>query len=176
VERRDPLLGLGGLTTLLGLLVFGWVARQPPSEQVDCMSAGPAPVRDAWMVGLAPAAFVAGCGCMAVALWASAGVRRGERPGTASFVLAAIVVALGLHWCVAGERAPAAAWASVALFALVPSCCVVPGLSVLVWRFARKHRDRWAWRLLRTLSWWSALILVPAFVAIISGWGGDFYC
>lgn len=176
MQRRDPLLGLGGLTTLLGLLVFGWVVRQPPYETADCGISGPAQVREAWLVGLAPAAFVTACGCACVALWASAGMSGRGRPRTLSSILAAIVLTLGLNWWIAGVDSPVAFWVVIAWFGLFPSVLLVPTLASLVWWTARKRSDVWAWRWLRLLSWWSMLVLVPAFVGTISSWGDDFYC
>lgn len=128
MERRDPLLGLGGLTTLLGLLIYGWVVRRLPGPEVDCGMSGDR-VRDAWLVGLAPAAFVTACGCVFVALWASAGLAARERPRKTSVVLAAIVVALGLQWWFTGTDSPLVFWGLLARVALLPSLIVVPGLA-----------------------------------------------
>jgi hypothetical protein len=175
VERRDPLLGLGGLTTLLGLLVFGWIARERP-DNVECARPGAARTLEAWTVGLAPAAFVTACGCVYVALWASAGQRGSERPRTASVVLAAVVLAIGLEWWIDGSESPVGSWALVTLFGLLATPLVAPALMLGVWWFRRKRRYVWAWRSLRVLCWWSLLILIPAFVVLVSLWGYDFNC
>lgn len=139
MERRDPLLGLGGLATLLGLLVYGWVVRPRPGLEADCGASSDS-ARDAWLVGLAPAAFVTACGCVFVALWASAGLAARERPRTTSIILAAVALALGLQWWFDGSDSPVVFWAMLAFVGLVPSLVVVPALATGVWWFRRRRR------------------------------------
>lgn len=175
MQPRDPILGLGGLATLLGLLVFGWIVRQPPS-QANCAPTAPDPARDAWLVGLAPAAFVTACSCASLALWASAAVRDRERPHAVSIVFAAVVPALGLGWWSGGEASWVLPWAPVVALGLLAAPLIVPALISGIWWFRRKRRDDWAWRSLQLLAWWSALVFVPGFVALVSLWGEDFSC
>jgi hypothetical protein len=175
VQRRDPILGLGGLATLLGLLVFGWIVRQPPAP-ADCAPTGPNPVRDAWLVGLAPAAFVTACSCAGLALWASAAVGGRERPHGLSIVLAVVVPTLGLGWWTGGEGSWVNPWMPVVALGLLAAPIIVPGLISGIWWFRRKRSDDWAWRSLQLLAWWSALVFIPGFVALVSLWAEDFYC
>jgi len=95
------------------------------------------------------------------------------------FLIAAVtgVLGAGAWWWVDGASSPASWWGLIAYLACLPAAGFVPWL---VWRLQRSLRKAdypAAWQQLHALSWWNALVLVPAFVAIIDGWNaGRIYC
>jgi hypothetical protein len=151
------------------VLVLVWAARMPPSERIPCGS--PAD-RDAWLAGLGPAGLAAGCYCGAFVFWLS-GRTRGGDPSRTTVVAVVAALAAGGAWWAGGETVGfLLLWPVLALLLLVPSVILVPGL-VLAMVLSPEPR---AWAILRALAWWSGLVLLPGFAAVVGTWGVDFYC
>lgn len=150
------------------ILALEWGLRLQPSERMPCAEAGPPGVRAAWVAGVAPAAFLAGCVCLAVILRISA-QRRGGRPGAATLVAIAVWLALAVSWWSGGRSSPMTLLAALAYALLIPSLIVVATLVVLI--VARP-----SWTTVTGLAWLCAIVLVPGFVAVVETWNADFYC
>jgi hypothetical protein len=147
--------------------VLVWALREPPTE--PCSGAEPASVRDAWMAGLAPATFAAGCYCAAFLFWLSGRTRGGDPSPATVLAAGALLAAAGVWWAGAEFMF---VWPLLAYLFLIPSVILVPGLIVAI---AVSPEPR-AWRRLRALAWWAAVVLLPGFVAVIDLWGTDLDC
>ena len=69
-------------------MTLEWSLREKPS--VPCGDPGTDPIRQDWLAGLAPAAFLTGCVCLIVAVRVSAlqlGGRASVRPAVAAALL-----------------------------------------------------------------------------------------
>jgi hypothetical protein len=168
-RRRGPLGALVVLALPFVVLVLAWVLREPPYERAPC---GVAANHDAWVAGLAPAAFAAGCYCAAFLFWLSGRTRAGNPSPTTVLAVVAALAAAGLWWAGGETVGYLMLWPVLALILLLPSAILVPGL---VFAIVRSPEPR-AWKILQALTWWSALVLLPGFVALIDSWGVDFYC
>jgi ABC-type uncharacterized transport system permease subunit len=166
---RGPLGALAVLALPFVLLVLAWTFREPPGERAPC---GVAANHDAWIAGLAPASFAAAVYCAAFLFWLSGRTRGGDpSPTTVIAVVAGLAVA-GLWWAGGDTVGWFLVWPVLAMILLLPSAILVPGLIIAM---VRSPEPR-AWRLLQALAWWSALVLLPGFVAFVDSWGVDFYC
>ena len=124
------------------------------------MPCGEAP-DPAWTSGVAPAAFVTGCICLAVALRTS--------PRLPTQAAAAAWLATAAAWWIEGETSPVVLWAAITYFLLIPVAPVV--LTILVAVVLRP-----SWSLVTGLAWLGAIVLVPAFVGVVEMSGSDFKC
>jgi hypothetical protein len=166
--RRGPLGALVVLAVPFVVLFLSWAFREYTPDG-RCSGAGP---RDAWLAGLEPAAFAAGCYCAAFVFWLSGRTRGGNpSPTTVGAVVAALAVA-GLWWAGGEMVGFLILWPVLALILLVPSAILVPGLIVAM----VLSPERRAWAILRALAWWGGLVLIPGFAAAVSVRGAEFYC
>jgi hypothetical protein len=131
------------------LLGLEWSQREAPS--VPC-GAFEDPAREAWLSGLAPAAFVTGCICLVVVLKISA--------GTPTLIAVAAWLAFAAWWWIVGEASLVSQWAFFAYLLLLPGIPFAVALiaAILI---------RPSWTLVRVLAWLCAVVLVPGLVGVI---------
>jgi hypothetical protein len=144
------------------ILALEWGQRERPYEEARCVETDA--VREAWVDGVAPAAFVTGCICLVVVLRLSAARRQG-RPGAATLTATGLWLALAIGWWAAGEESPVALWSLIALFLAIPAL-LVPAVTAI-----RPSRAA-----VTALAWVGATVFVPAFVALVETTGTDFSC
>jgi hypothetical protein len=166
--NRGPLGALAVLAVPFAVLVLVWATREPPAP-APCGERGR---NDAWLAGLAPAAFAAGCYCGAFIFWLSGRMRGGDPSRTTRAAVVTALAAGGAWWAGGEIVAFLLLWPVLALVLLVPSAILVPGL-VLAIVLSPEPR---AWAILRALAWWAGLVLIPGFVAVVSTREVDFYC
>ncbi len=130
------------------ILALEWGQRERPYEEARCVETDA--VREAWVDGVAPAAFVTGCICLVVVLRLSAARRQG-RPGAATLTATGLWLALAIAWWAGGEEPPAL---------LVPAVTAIRPSRAAV----------------TALAWAGATMFVPAFVALVETTGTDFSC
>jgi hypothetical protein len=148
------------LVAPFAILGLDWSLREAPPACEDT---------DAWLAGLAPAAFATGCICLTVAVRISA-FRRAGGAGVWTLAASAIWLALAASWWIGGRSSPVSLWALVASVLLLPGVPAALTLSAVV-------LVRPSWTLVAALAWLSAIVLVPGFVVVIESWGGvDLYC
>jgi hypothetical protein len=167
--RRGPLVALAVLALPFVVLVLVWALREPPTE--PCSGTEPASVREAWLAGLAPAAFAAGCYCAAFVFWLSGRTRGGDPSRSTLLAVVALLAAAGVWWA-GGETMPIVLWPALAYVLLIPSAVLVPGL-VLAIVVSSEPR---ALALLRALAWWGGVVLLPGFVVAVDWAGNDIFC
>ena len=172
-ERQLPARGPLGALVVLALpfvtLVLAWALRESPYERAPC---GVAANHDAWMAGLAPASFAAAVYCAAFLFWLSGRTRGGNPSATTVVVAVGALAAAGLWWAGGATVGYLMLWPALALILLLPSAILVPGLIIAMIRSPEAR----AWTHLQALAWWSALVLLPGFVAFVDSSGVDFYC
>ena len=140
------------------LLTLEWSQREEP--YVPC-GALEEPGREAWLAGLAPAAFVTGCICLVVVLKISA--------GTSTLIAVAAWLMAAAWWWIVGEASLVSQWAFFAYLLLLPGIPVAVALSAAI-------LIRPSWTLVRVLAWLCAVVLVPGLVGVLDNWGVDFLC
>src|SRR4051812_25383233 len=121
---RSPLLAAGALLNLLTLPPLLWLGPGPPDG--DTFAPPPPEDRAAWVSGLGPIAFLAGCGCVAILLWASS-LGGTQRPRTAHIAGGALALALGAHWWAVGEDSFVVFFAIASFWLIYPMALVMPG-------------------------------------------------
>jgi hypothetical protein len=169
--RRGPLAALAVLALPFVVLVLVWALREPPSD--PCLrNAFSDDDPDAWLAGLAPAAFAAGCYCAALIFWLSGRTRGGEPSRLTVATVAAGLAAGGVWWAGGGTVGFMLVWPVLAFVLLIPSVILVPGL-ILAIVVSPEQR---AWAILRALAWWSALVLIPGFVVAVDMWHVRLHC
>lgn len=153
------------------ILFFAWAGRTEPQAESPCGRPGPPAVLDAWLAGLRWAALATGVICLVVVRWAS--VRRGDEPP--DIRISGALVA-GLAWFLLGDADVFFLWAMVAFFLALLSPLVFTALLGLVFQRAARGQRAKAWSAVVRLGWWCALVVVPAFVAVVEGAGSADIC
>jgi hypothetical protein len=139
------------------ILALEWSLREAPPSCAD---------DDAWLAGLAPAAFVTGCICLTVQLRVSA-LRRGGRAGPATLTGAALWLVLAVVWWAGG---------SLYLLPVVPYLLLLPAVPAVA-TLAAINFVRPTWTIVTAIAWLGAFVLVPGGVVVVETWGGvNFYC
>ena len=173
---RGAVVSAGALLATLAAPVVVWLLRTPPYEHVDCGTAGPAAVRAAWLAGYGTAAFATAVACAAIGLWADARMRDQRRPDGLVVLATGLALAGGGWWWAEGECSPIALWVLVGTVGLLPAAFYMPLHLARLARAVHRADAVTALRSVRAVSCWGVLIVLPAFVGVVGGWGVDVYC